>query len=227
MRNRMHLIVSLSLFIAFSFLSEIDLAAENVQNGTLSSQNMLKIQPGMSPAVLAGRPDNELVLLPSGRKISIGRLHKLSAISTKLRQIKNLPLKPVLKYRAAASGIQIKNSADLSAALQLSDDKTIQLPSGKLVTVELLRYLQPAVQKRIGRSMSGPSNRQYLSDKPLKIKKTTDKEYWKEILLMPDRTVLEAPDGQRLNVGELKQYLGGSTPRGLGNIKSSIKLKQQ
>ena len=227
MRNKLHLIVSLSLLLGFFFLPEVNLAAESAQNETLPSQNMLKIQPGMSPTVLAGRPDNELVLLPSGRKISIGKLHKFSAIAKKLRQIKNQPLKPALKYRAAASGIQVKNSADLSAALQRSDSETVRLPSGKMVTVELLRYLQPEVEKRIGQKMAETSANPDFGSKPIKIERTTDKEYWRDILLKPDSTVLETPDGQRITVGELKLSLGGSSPRSRGKNTSPIPSKKQ
>lgn len=227
MRNRLHLIISLSLLSALFFIPEINLAAESTQSATVSSQDMLKLQPGMSPAVLEGRPDSELVLLPSGRKISIGRLHKFSAVAKKLRQVKNQPLKPVLKYRAAASGIQVTNSADLSAALQRSDNETVQLPSGKLVTVELLRYLQPEVEARIGTKMAHTSDRPDLSGKPITIQKTTDKEYWKKILLKPDSTVLEMPGGQRITVGELKLSLGGSSPMDKGKSTSPIPTKQQ
>lgn len=226
MRNTLHLIVSLSLLVTLFFYPEVILAADIAQNDTLQSTNMLKIQPGMSPAVLAGRPGNELVLLPSGRKLSIAKLQKFSAISKKLRQVKNQPMRMGLKFQPAASGIQVKNGADLSAALKRSDSETVELPSGKLVTVELLRYLQPEVDRRIGRNIAITTERYDSGSKPIAIKSTTDKEYWKEILLKPDSTVLEAPDGQRITVGELKQSLGGPSPRDKGNANSSIKPKQ-
>ncbi len=227
MQNKLHLIVSISFILVLSFFQDATFAADITHNEASASQDMLKIQPGMSPATLAGRPSNELVMLPSGKTISIGKLQKFSAISKKLRQVKNQPQRMGLKYQPAATGIQVKNAMDLSAALQRPDSDTVQLPSGKLVTVELLHYLQPEVERRIGHNMASTSVKHELNGKPIKVQKTTEKEYWKEILLKPDSTVLETPDGQRITVGELKQFLGGSSRKGKGNTTSPITSKQQ
>ena len=227
MCRKIHLTVSSLIIFVLSLSPGVSVAAQNDQNEVGSSENMLQIHPGMSPTVLKGRPESELILLPSGRKMSIGKLNKLSDIAKQLRQVKNLPLKQAIKYKAAASGIQIKNSADLSAALQRPDNETVQLPSGKLLTVELLRYLQPGVNKHLGQNMAKPSDRTMSGSKAMRIQKTTDKEYWKEILLKPDATVLQLPDGKHITVGELKLSLGGSSQRVRGTSPSPRPSKQQ
>lgn len=173
------------------------------------SSIMLKITKGMSPAVLAGRPDTEAVQLPSGRTIQLGKLRRLSSLSKKLKMSKGKPQPTSLRFQPAATGIKIKNANDLSDVLQRPDSETVELPSGKRMTVGLLRYLQPQVEQRLGRKLAGSSPRMATAGPVIKVEKTTDKEYWRNILQQSDATVLETPDGNRITIGALKQSLGG------------------
>lgn len=187
-------------------------AAENVDLlGASNQSSILKISPGLSPATLAGRPDSELVQLPSGRLLKMGALRRVSSLSRKLKQSKGQPVPQALSYKPAATGIQLKNGADLAAALKRSDSETVQLPSGRRATVGMLRYLQPQVEQRLGRKLATAGPSAVPTGPAIKIKNTTDKDYWKNILQQPDATVLEAPDGQRITVGDLKLSFGPVT----------------
>ncbi len=209
----------MGFLVGMLVLAAVDVMAANVGiKETVSNNSILKITPGMSPAALASLSESESVQLPSGRIMKVKDLRRLSALSRKLKMAKKQPLPMALTYKPAATGIQLRNSADLSAALKLTDSETVQLPSGKLVTVGLLRYLQPLVEKRLGRKMT--TSKQPISGKMvIKIKNTADKKYWKEILQKPDSTVLEAPDGQRITVGDLKLSLGGSSAASSAPLK--------
>jgi hypothetical protein len=182
-------------------------AASMATQGGATGSSILKISPGMSPAVLAGRPDSESVQLPSGRTITLGKLRELSRLSQRLKEAKAKPLPTALTLQPAKTGRLVKNANDLSAALKRPDSETVQLPSGKRITVGTLRYLQPLVEQRLGRKFSDAGTQPDRAAKIIKIESTTDKKAWINILKQPDATVLESPAGKRITVGELKLAL--------------------
>jgi methionyl-tRNA formyltransferase len=100
---------------------------------------------------------------------------------------------------------------DIAAALDRPDSDTLQLPSGKTMTVGLLKLVREDVERRLGRSLTAGKVRPDLSGPAVKVQSGTD---WKNILQRPDGTVLESPGGKRITVGELKQVLAatGSSP---------------
>ena len=171
--------------------------------------NIIKITANTSSSILLGRPDTDILELPSGRQMKLGDLRRFSNISQKLKtppQKKSMTAKHVFKVKPKGQGIAIKNSSDLAAALKRSDTDTVALPSGRRATVGQIRFLEPYIEKRVGHKIT--QTRQ-IDNKAntLKIQATTDKAYWKNILEKPDNTILEAPDGTRITVGELKQTL--------------------
>jgi len=200
-------------------------AASMATQGGASGSSMLKISPGMSPAVLAGRPDSESVQLPSGRTITLGKLRELSRLSQRLKEAKAKPLPAALTLQPAKTGRLVKNANDLSAALKRPDSETVQLPSGTRITVGTLRYLQPMLEERLGRKLSNTVSRPDLTGKAIKIKKTEDIAYWKNILQQSDSTILEAPGGQRITVGELKLSLNGGSGKSLKPASSPSPMK--
>lgn len=194
--------------VALLLLSTVGIAASADTTAVVSSNSMLKITKGMSPAVLLGHPDSEAVQLPSGRTIQLGKLRRLTALSQKLKMSKGNPQPTSLSFQPAATGIKINNANDLLDVLKRPDSETVELPSGKRLTVGLLRYLQPQVEQRLGRKLASTSPRATATGPVIKVEKSTDKEYWKNILQQPDATVLETPDGKRITIGDLKQSLG-------------------
>jgi hypothetical protein len=182
-------------------------AANIAASGNADQSNLLKLTPGMSPATLAGRPDSTMVQLPSGRTIRLGRLRQISELSRKAKQVTAKPLPRSLSSHPAQTGLQVRNEQDLAAALKRTDNDTVLLPSGKRMTVGMLRYLQPLVEQRLGRKIAGAGSPPNRGAKIIKIKSTTNKKEWIKILQQPDSTILENPGGKRITVGELKLSL--------------------
>jgi hypothetical protein len=173
----------------------------------LAEPSIVKYTPNMTVKSLAGRPDTDLVELKNGHRVSAGDLRRLDAAAQKMRAPKVDRMPAVLKVKPAATGIKINNAADLAAALKLTDNATVQLPSGRFATVGQIKLVQPLVEKRIGHSLTMVVQRPNLSGPSIKITKGTTRAQWESILKRPDNTVLESPSGKRITVGEAKQYL--------------------
>lgn len=177
-------------------------------NDSITTSTVIKITPDTPPAALVGRSDNEMLELPSGRKLRLGDLRRFSGKASALKSAAagSKPMPQVFRIQPAAKGIALKSGSDLSAALKRPDSETVELPSGRRVTVGQIRFLQPYLEKRLGQKLSRTKSQ----DKPgevLKVQTSTDKAYWKMILQKSDNTILESPDGTRITVGELKQTL--------------------
>jgi hypothetical protein len=180
----------------------------HAEQSTAISASIMKITPEMPANALKSLSDDDLVELPSGRQIMMRDIRRLSQ---KAKEIKSAtftgkPMKQIFQVQPAPVGIPLKNHADLVSALSRPDSDTVQLPSGRRLTVEQLRLLQPYVEKRLGRKLTrleAPD----LKGEAIKVTKSADKGYWRDILQKPDHTVLESPDGTRITVGDLKAAL--------------------
>jgi hypothetical protein len=171
--------------------------------------NVVKFSPNMPASALASRPNSDLIELSDGRRLRLGDVRRLTATLQKMRSTPIKPLPAALRARPALSGTPINNSVDLADALKRPDQETLQLASGRRLTVGQLKLLQPQIEKELGRSLvdarRGPSR----SGPAIKVGAKAD---WKSLLARPDSTVLEAPDGARITVGEIKQALRETTP---------------
>ena len=197
------LAIGIGLTLCSAAQSNSSLAASgNVQ------ANIIKITPGTSSSVLVGRPDTDLIELPSGRKMQVGDLRQLSQISQELRSMpsKKISASALFKIKPKQKGFVVKNSSDLATALKRPENETIELPSGRRATVAQIKFLEPYIEKRLGHKLT-QTRRTDLTQNPIKVSSAADKTFWKSILKKPDNTVLEAPDGTRITVGELKQTL--------------------
>ena len=207
-----------SAFLLFSWFAQAQ-SISTPQAGTAGGA--LKFTSAMTVQSLAGRPDAELVELSNGKSISVGALRRLDAARQKMLAAKVASTPSVLRIKPAATGIRVNNRADFLTALNSrQDSETIQLPSGRRVTIGQIRLVQPYIEKRMGRKLSDLSQQQQLSGPAIKITAaSTDKTFWKDMLQQPgnDNKVLESPHGKRITVGELKQYLAKSakTRRGM------------
>lgn len=176
----------------------------------VANPGVVKFSPNMPASALAGRPDTDLVELSNGRRIRLGDVRRLKAAAAKIRAAApGSKLPKAFRAKPAATGTQLSKAADLSAALQRADNETVVLPSGRRTTVGMIRLLQPEVEKRLGRPLSAGARPADLSGSAIKVDAKTD---WKTILQKPGGTVLEAPNGDRITVGELKQALAASQP---------------
>jgi hypothetical protein len=184
--------------------------ATGVAAKAVANPGVVKYSSGMPASVLAKRPDTDLVELSNGRRIRLGDIRRLKAAAARIRATApGSKLPKAFRIKPAATGTRLANSADLSAALKRSDNETVVLPSGRRTTVGMIRLLQPEVEKRLGRPLSAAATPLALSGPAIHVNAKSD---WKTILGKPDGTVLEAPNGKRITVGELKQALAASTP---------------
>jgi hypothetical protein len=171
-------------------------------NATPSEARIVTWSPGMNAADLRSRPDSDFVRLPSGRLVQLADVRRMKQVS---RQIRTAPMKPLpapLLAKPAGLGALVASGADLRAALSRSDNETIQLPSGRRLTIGQLKFLQPLVEQQSGRSLSAASPG--ANARVIKVGARSD---WKSILQMPESTVVEAPGGTRVTVADIKRAL--------------------
>lgn len=173
------------------------------------ASNILKITADTPTAALTGKSDTDMVELPSGRQLRMGDLRRFSKKAAELKssEARKKPMPQVFKMTPAAKGFAIKTGSDLSEALKRPDSETVELPSGRRATVGQIRLLQPYLEKRLGHKLARTQGPAGAKGDALKVQASMDKTYWKTILQKPDSTVLEAPDGTRITVGDLKQAL--------------------
>ncbi|HEX9627027.1 MAG TPA: hypothetical protein VGA00_08835 [Acidiferrobacterales bacterium] len=181
-------------------------AAEPASPALKADPHVLRFTPGMPQNALAGRPDSDFVELSDGRRLRVGDVRRLKQAAQRMRAA-DKPLPPALTVKPASSGKPVGNADELAAALKLPDSATLQLPSGRRVTVGQIKFFRPQIEKRLGRPLVTTGKR---TGPAIKVGANAD---WKSLLQKPDTTVLEAPDGTRITVGELKQSLAKATPK--------------
>ena len=187
-------------------------AAPTVTGGASSSMavqtQVIKLNPGLSASLLAARPNTDLVELANGRRVSLGDIRRLRGVAQKLRSpAAAMPVPAPFRMQPAATGKRLETASDLALALKRPDSETVELPSGRRVTVGQIHFVQPEVEKALGRPLSSLPQRPDLSGPAVKIASVTN---WKEFLQKSDNTILEAPDGTRITLGELKTSFAAS-----------------
>lgn len=179
-----------------------------------SIANVVKFGPDLKSADILARPDTAFVELPDGRRLKVGDIRRLSGQAQRLQVAAVRRAPPALVAKPGPAGARVGDAAELAAALKRPGGETVTLPSGRRATVAQLRFVQPYVEKRTGRSMAVANpQRANLSGPAVKVTAQSD---FKDLLQRPDTTVLEAPDGTRITVGELKKVLaqGGAAATG-------------
>ncbi len=154
------------------------------------------------PGVLRSLAPNDEIELSNGVRLRVSELRKLSSKAGEMHAHARSRMPKALRLKPATTGRQVRNAGDLEQAIkQANDSETLVLPSGRHVTVGLVRMVQPQVEKRLGRKLSS------LPIRSGPLLKVTEHSDWKEILQKSDNTVLQTPGGTRITVGELKQAL--------------------
>jgi hypothetical protein len=182
---------------------------QTAQSGTAATNNpnIIKYNSTITAQSLAGRPDSDFVEFSNGRRLRVRDIRRLQTVQQKMMAANPGRLLPAaLKVKPASKGRLLNTQADIVAALKRPDSETVQLPSGRLVTVGQIKFVQPLVEKRLGRSLT-QIKQNNLEGPAIKITKTTTKSEWVTILRMPDSTVLESPNGKRITLGKLKQEM--------------------
>lgn len=194
--------------------------AQQAKAATALQPGIVQYTPGLKTESLAGRPETDLIRFSNGRQMTLKELRQWEAAAKILRTPRVDRTPAALKIKAASTGTPVRNSAELANALKtMHDNDTVRLPSGKLVTVGMIRFMQPAIETKLGRKLDVVPQNANLSGTAIKITASTDKAAWQSILQKPDNTVIEGTrQGVRITVGQLKQYLGASTPGRAGAL---------
>jgi hypothetical protein len=190
-----------------------------------ANPNIIKFTPHMTVASLTARANADLVELPNGRYVKVGTIRNFEAAAKIMRTPRVNKMPAELKHLPDGNNFRtVKTANDLSAALKLPDSATVKLPSGRFATVGQIKFVQQMVDKKSGNKLTEISRRQDLSGPAIAIPKDMAKimtkaeqeKFWENILQKPDSTILEAPNGRRITVSQLKQGLttnNKSTPR--------------
>jgi hypothetical protein len=200
--------LALGFAIALAGVAADFSAAQDAQKTAAADPRVLKLDPTVSRSAVLARPDSDVVEFSDGRRMRVGELRRLEAWGKRARSTAGHQLPAALRAKPAPTGRQVDNAAGLVEALKRPDSETVRLPSGRLATLGQIKFVMPKVEESLGRPLSAASKRPNLSGPALKVTAQSD---WKEILQRPNNTVLEAPDGQRITVGELKQALQTTT----------------
>lgn len=207
-----------------------------VKAGSAAAGNVvLKHTPGMTVQSLAGRSEHDQVELASGKRVSVGYMRTLQALSQAMRtpRSKNPGFTRLrqqgpqaFQVKPAAGGTRVAGAADLATALKTLPDKdSVQLPNGRLATMEQIRLVQPLVEQKLGRKIDVAPMRPKLTGPAITITAQTTKEEWKKILKSPDNTILQSAAGQRITVYDLKQYLISRTKNRPASAKPLVPAK--
>lgn len=180
-----------------------------------SSAQVLKWAPGMRVSSLAGRAESDLVEFDGGRRIRVGDLRRLDVAAKRMRAALSARQAAPAGLRAtpAATGERVGNASDLAGALSRGGAETLQLPSGRTLTAEQLRFLRPEVEKRLGRKLTTSPQAPSRAGPAIKVPRGVAREEWQALMQKPDDTLLESPSGKRVTVGEIKQQLAAARAR--------------
>ncbi|MEZ4601470.1 MAG: hypothetical protein R2940_16905 [Syntrophotaleaceae bacterium] len=192
--------------ISIMAIMTIPLATEAADLGVQpAGPHVVPISPDLRLSSLASRPDSDQVELSDGKRVRLGELRRMDQAARRLRSAPATAIVPApLRHKPAATGKRVDSPTALAEALKYPDNETIELPSGHRLTVGQLRFLQPQIEKRLGRSINNLNQRPDLSGRATRV---TGKSDWKALLNQPDHTVLESPGGKRITVGELKHAI--------------------
>jgi hypothetical protein len=173
-----------------------------------ASANIVKYATGITMQSLAGRADTDMVEFSNGKRMSVRSLRSLQALQQRMRAVTlGSKLPAALRLQPAASGTPVKNASDLAAALKRPDADTIALPDGQRITVGLLRFLQPLVEKRLGRRLDTGPQALGPAGPPVRVSRATTEAEWRAIMQRPENTILELPSGAQIPVGAWKAGL--------------------
>jgi len=191
---------SLCLFL----LSTVSLSQAAAKVETIS------YTPGLTFQQVSSRPEATRVEIAPGRHITVGDLRRLQQVQQRMRATTpGSKLPQAFKVRPNVNQVKLNmaSQADLSAALKMPNTATVRLPSGRVVTVAMLKYLAPMIQKQAGIDIANVGLRPKLSGPAVKVPDANNRARWQEIFQMPPETVLEAPDGHRVTLGEFAKYI--------------------
>ncbi len=180
----------------------------------LGATPVVRITGGMSAAQVLTLRDDQTVETPSGRRISVGRYRRLSAMFANARahtaQVRSAPF--VLLPAPASQGAPRRAGEGAAQLLARPGTDVIRLPSGHGVSVAQLKIIATWLQQHGRLNVTQAS-----AGRPLVAGPATHISGLGQLETLPrsapDGMVLESPHGVRVTVGELRTVLSTQRPR--------------
>ena len=172
----------------------------------------IKFAPGLTTlAQLRTLPPNTMIELSNGQKVKAGQFTRTTDALTGLAA-KKAKLKRMDFVFTRPTGVaQLKlNASNLSAARSMAPNTVLELPNGlKLTTAELKKLDALDARTKIRQMLGGNAPAaggasRYAGMPAIQLKTKADIEKLKG---KPDSTIVEAPDGTRSTLAELKAAL--------------------
>jgi hypothetical protein len=170
----------------------------------LQRAKVVRVAPGFRSTDLASLRDDQILETPSGKQVLVSKLRAIQNAFAQAKARTAAPGRVALKILPVPTKpcTPPKPGETTSQVLARPTSDVVCLPSGRSISVEQLRALQPFVQHYAGgalasqRALSGPV-----------VKIANRDQLMVQLQHAPDSTVLENSDGTRATVGELKAYL--------------------
>ena len=172
----------------------------------------IKFAPGLTTlAQLRTLPPNTMIELSNGQKVKAGQFTRttdaLTGLAAKKANLKRMDF--VFTRPTAVAQLKL-NASNLSAARSMAPNTVLELPNGlKLTTAELKKLdvldSRTNIRQMLGGNApaAGGASR-YAGMPAIQLKTKADIEKLKG---KPDSTIVEAPDGTRSTLAELKAAL--------------------
>lgn len=169
----------------------------------------MRITNATNLASLRALPPTAKVQLPSGRQIDASRFNSQVDMLRRAQQRSvsrggvDLSIRPA----QGAATMKITNAAGLAAALARPNSDVVELPNGAKLSVGDLRKLGALAQREKGRNpldaakvnVSAAARASAIA--PIKVRNRQDLIALKG---KPDATVVEAPNGARITLGDIR-----------------------
>lgn len=170
--------------------------------------NSVAITQSTSLTSVRNLPPQAMVRLPSGREISAQRFNAQVDMLRRAQQ-RSAPRGRVdlsIRPSGATPALKITDAASLSAALSRSNSDTVELPNGARLTVGDLRKLGALAQRERGRNpldnaVPVSAAARASSAPPILVRSKQDLMALKG---RPDNTVVQAPNGARITLGDIR-----------------------
>ncbi|MEO8384471.1 MAG: hypothetical protein ABI583_04465 [Betaproteobacteria bacterium] len=177
-----------------------------------NSVTAIKFAPGlMTLSQLRALPANTMIELRSGQKVKASQFtataDALKDLGTKKASLKRMDF--VFTRPTAVAKLKL-NAGNLAAARAMAPNTVLELPNGiKLTSAELKKLDALEARTNIrqllgGNAPSAAGANRYAGQPAIQLRTKADVEKLKG---KPDNTVIEAPDGTRSTLGELKAAL--------------------
>ncbi|MBL8310185.1 MAG: hypothetical protein JNL19_07175 [Burkholderiales bacterium] len=194
------------------FVALVAAASFNVigQTPAATGPVTLRMQPATSLQAARVLPPTAIVELPSGRRLTAQQFNaQVDMVRRAQQRTAGRAKADVSITRSLAPvTVDIKDRASLAQALARPDSDTVRLPDGATLTVANLRKLGALAQRERGRNPLTETGTSLVSVGARALNATPVMVRNRQELMAlkgrPDNTVVQAPNGARVTLGEIR-----------------------